>query len=125
MKTLRLEHLLELHVLVIKQDGGSEGIRDLGRLEAAVASQTQSIFGTDLYSSLFDKAAALMRGIIGDHAFVDGNKRTGTLVALTFLAINGIEFKAKAGELEDFAVEVATKRLDVAAIAAWLEAHCS
>jgi death-on-curing protein len=115
MKTLTLEQLLELHVLVISQTGGSQGIRDLGRLEAAVATQMQSVFA---------KAAALIRGIIGDHAFVDGNKRTGMLSGLTFLKINGLKFIAKPGELEDFAVKIATDHLDVDMIAAWLEARC-
>ena len=125
MKTLTLEQLLELHVLVIAQSGGAEGLRDLGRLEAAVATQTQSVFGEELYMTPFEKAAALLRGIIGDHAFVDGNKRTGMLTGLTFLEVNDIAFKAKTGELEDFAVQVATEHLSVEQIAAWLEVHCA
>lgn len=123
MKTLTLEQLLELHVLVIAQAGGPEGIRDLGRLEAAVAVQTQSVVGEELYTDIFEKAAALIRGIIGDHAFVDGNKRTGMLVGLTFLDINKIPFNAQKGELEDFAVRIATEHLDIPAIAAWLREH--
>jgi death on curing protein len=124
MKTLTLEQLLELHVLVIAQTGGSEGIRDLGRLEAAVATQTQSVFGEELYPKLFEKAAALIRGIISDHAFVDGNKRTGTLAGLTFLEINGKKFKSQTGEIEDFAVRVATEHLDISVITDWLREHC-
>lgn len=64
-----------------------------------------------------------MRNIIGDHPFVDGNKRTGSLVALTLLELNGKEFVAKPHELEDFAVSVATDQLDVEAITTWLVAH--
>jgi death-on-curing protein len=123
MKTLTLEQLLELHVMLISQTGGSKDIRNLGRLESALATQTQSVFGEELYSTLFEKAAALIRGIIGDHAFVDGNKRTGMLVGLTFLSINDLKFKAGRGELEDFAVRIAVERLDVVTIAAWLKAH--
>ena len=52
------------------------------------------------------------------------NKRTGMLVGLTFLSLNGLEFKAKPGELEDFAVKVATEKLDVPTIAMWLESRC-
>lgn len=124
MKTLTIEQLLELHVLVIAQTGGSDGLRDLGRLESALATQTQSVFGSELYATLHEKAAALIRGIIGDHPFVDGNKRTAILASLTFLQINDIKFSAKTGELEDFAVRVATEHLDVPVIAAWLETHC-
>jgi death on curing protein len=124
MKTLTLEDLLELHGVVIAQTGGSDGLRDLGRLESAIAVQTQSVFGEETYGTLFEKAAAIIRGIIGDHPFVDGNKRSAMLAGLTFLDVNGLKFKAKTGELEDFAVKVATDHLDVPAIASWLKQHC-
>ncbi len=123
MTTLTLEQLLELHELVIAETGGSHGLRDLGRLEAALATQTQAVFGEELYGALPEKAAALIRGIIGDHPFVDGNKRTAMLVGLTFLSVNGLKFLLPKGELEDFAVKIATDHLSVAAITAWLEAH--
>lgn len=123
MIVLTLEQLLELHVMVIAQSGGSDGLRDLGRLESALASQTQSVFGEELYSTLAEKAAALIRSIIGDHPFVDGNKRAAMLTGLTFLSVNDVKFRATAGELEDFAVKVATDHLDILSIAAWLEAH--
>ena len=123
MKLLTLEQLLELHVLAIAQSGGSDGLRDLGRLESAIAAQSQEVFGEELYQGVFEKAAALMRGIIADHAFVDGNKRTGSLAALTLLKINGNDPFIKPGELEDFAVKVAVEHLDIPVIAAWLKAH--
>ena len=123
MINLTLEHLLQLHTLIIETTGGSAGLRDLGRLEAAIATQTQHVFGEELYPSASEKAAALMRSIVADHPFVDGNKRTAVLATLTFLELNGSYFQARSGELEDFAVEVAVARLDVPAIAAWLKAH--
>lgn len=120
---LTLEHILHLHALSIQRYGGSSGVRDVGRLEAALATQHQEVFGSELYPRLEQKAAVLMRNIIGDHPFVDGNKRTGSLVALTLLELNGKEFVAKPHELEDFAVSVATDQLDVEAITTWLVAH--
>lgn len=123
MKYITLEHIIALHVLAIQSFGGSEGIRSLGRLESAIASQTQEAFGKELYEGVFEKAAALARGIVGDHPFQDGNKRTAMLVAITFIEINGYTFTAASGEIEDFAVSVATDRLDVASITAWLQAH--
>lgn len=122
---LTLEQLLQLHVLAIEQFGGSEGIRDLGRLESAVASQTQAVFGQDIYETVFDKSAALIRSIIGDHPFTEGNKRTAMLTGITFLEINDYIFGADEGELEDFAVRIAVEHLDVAAIATWLEQHAA
>ncbi len=123
MKLLSLEQVLQLHVLALLESGGGEGIRDLGRLESAVASQTQEAFGEILYESLHEKAAAMCRNIIGDHPFIDGNKRTGMLTALTLLSINGFKVKIKKGELEDFAVCIAVEKLDVPAIADWLKKH--
>lgn len=123
MKILTLDQLLELHVLAVRQGGGDENIRDLGRLESAIAAQTQAVFGEELYPTIFDKAAAVARGIIGDHPFVDDNKRTGMLCALTLLEISGYKFSTKKGEIENFAVFIATKKPEVAEIATWFRAH--
>lgn len=123
MIVLTLEQLLEIHALVIEATGGSAGLRDLGRLEAAIATQTQNVFGEELYSETVDKAAAIIRGIIGDHPFVDGNKRTAMLTGLTFLDVNGMIIAAEPGEIENFAVEIATKHIDVPQISSWLQRH--
>ena len=119
---ITLEQLLKLHVIVINHSGGSQGVRDMGRLDAAVAVQAQEVFGEELYKSIYEKSAAIIRGIIGDHPFVDGNKRTGMLAGLTLLEVNDIKVSIKKGDLEDFAVRVAVDKLDVAEIARWLEA---
>lgn len=124
MKLISLEQLLQIHVIVIEQTGGSNGLRDLSRLESAIASQTQHVFDQELYEGLTQKAAALIRGIIHDHPFIDGNKRTAMLTGLTFLRINGIQFKGSKGSIENFAVEIALKNLDVKAISDWLETNC-
>lgn len=123
MNALSLEQLLEIHALVVEATGGSAGLRDLGRLEAAIATQTQNAFGEELYPQLVDKTAAMIRGIIADHPFIDGNKRTAMLAGLSLLKINNIAFVAKPGEIEDFAVKVATDKLDVPSIIAWLRDH--
>lgn len=123
MKHLKLEHLLELHVLVIKETGGSDGLRDLGRLESAIAAQTQEVFGEVLYRTVFDKAAAICKGVIAGHPFIDGNKRTAMLACITLLEINGQKLVAKKGEIEDFAVLVAIEHLGIDEISKWLKAH--
>ena len=123
MKYITLEQILQLHALVLLHDGGSDGVRDMGRLEAVVATQYQEVFGQELYEGVHQKSAAMIRGIVGDHPFSDGNKRTAMLVGLTFLEANGAQFVAKKTELEDFAVSVAVDRLEVDAIASWLEEH--
>lgn len=125
MLHLTLDQLLQLHALAVNHSGGSVGVRDLGRIEAAVATQSQEIFGQELYGSMHEKAAALMRGIVQDHPFVDGNKRTAMLAGLTLLEVNGLQFTAEPRELEDFAVRIATDHLDVGAIAEWLNSHAA
>lgn len=123
MIRLTLEQLLEIHAIVIDSTGGGSGLRDLGRLEAAIATQTQNVFGEELYEAVHDKAAALIRAIISDHPFVDGNKRTAMLVGLTFLELNNVVVEVKVGEIEDFAVSIATEHLDVPIISKWLKNH--
>ncbi len=123
MNSLTLDQILQLHALVLLKDGGSDGVRDIGRLEAAVASQYQAVFDEELYKTIHEKAAAMIRGIIGDHPFSDGNKRTAMLAGLTLLELNGLVFEAVAGELEDFAVQVAVEHLGVEEIAKWLDEH--
>lgn len=125
MLPLNLEQLLQLHALLLQETGGSPGLRDLGRLESAVATQSQNVFGEELYPGLADKAAALIRAIIADHPFVDGNKRTGMLAGLTLMRINGTETKIAKGELENFAVSIAIEKLDVIAISEWLRRQIS
>ena len=121
MIALTLQQLLKIHALLIAATGGSTGLRDLGRLEAAIATQTQNVFGEELYSKIVDKAAAIIRGLIGDRPFADSTKRTAMLTGLTFLAVNRITFAAKPGEIEDFAVEIASMQIDVPQILSWLQ----
>ena len=109
--------------IIIEATGGDIGLRDLGRLEAAIATQTQSVFDEELYPGIIAKAAAMIRGIIADHPFVDSNKRTAILNSLVFLELNGFKFIAKTGEIEDFTVEIAIKHLDIPQISEWLNIH--
>lgn len=118
------EEILLAHFKLIERYGGSHGLRTIERIKSVVAAPDQAAFGVDQYQTIFEKAAVYACNIIGDHPFTDGNKRTGITVAVMFLQRNGQEFVAKKGELEDFAVEIATKHLDIPAIAAWLEARC-
>ncbi len=123
MRTLDYEDIGLIHFQVVDASGGSHGIRSKSRLKSTVATQTQAIFGKDIYVGAWQKAAALARGIICDHPFIDGNKRTGIMVALIFLSLNAIDLKVSDKELEDFAVEVAVKNLNVTQISKWLQAH--
>lgn len=120
---LTLDEIMQLHFRIVEDFGGSHGVRDEGRLQSVVAAPAQSIFGADQYETLCQKAAVYARNIIGDHPFVDGNKRSGITVSSIFLMRNGMRLTATPKELEDFAVQVAVEHLDIEAIAAWLENH--
>lgn len=124
MRYLSVEDIELIHIQIIDASGGSQGVRLRERIESAVASMRQEVFGERLYATIFEQAAVLMRGIIADHPFIDGNKRTGMMAALVFLNLNGYDTSDLTDqELEDFAVQVATDHLEVPVIAAWLKAH--
>jgi death-on-curing protein len=123
VRYLTVEEILHLHFKVIKDYGGSHGVRDEGRLASLEAAPKQETFGVEQYGTLYEKAAVYMRNVIGDHPFTDGNKRTGVTIAGVFLMRNGMQLTAPTEELEDFAVQVAVERLGVAEIAQWLEKH--
>jgi death-on-curing protein len=120
---LDLEEILRLHHQIIEDYGGSHGVRDEGRLESVVEAPLQEAFGTEQYASLFEKAAVYLRNIIGDHPFIDGNKRTALTVCGVFLLRNKHMLNAKPIVLEDFTVSIANDHLNILTIAAWLEAH--
>ena len=123
MHYLLLEDTLHLHYLLVEDFGGLHGVRDEHRLKSAVEAPRATAFGIEQYVTVSEKAAVYMRNIIGDPPFRDGNKRTGVTAGGVFLQRNGVRLTATPQELEDFAVRIATERLDVDAIAAWLTEH--
>ena len=78
-------------VAVAEETTGNPGVREFGLIESAVARPGTSVFGADAYPDLWTKAAALMHSIIANHPFLDGNKRTGLVAAVVFLARNGVD----------------------------------
>lgn len=112
-----------LHTVAVEAFGGSEGVRDLESLHAAVARPWGSSFGRDHFPTPFDKAAALAESLIRRHPFVDGNKRTAIYAASYLLSTFGYELEAEQKELEDFAVNVALGELETGNIASWFEDH--
>jgi death on curing protein len=118
-----VEDVLFLHVVAVGVFGGSEGVRDLESLRAAVARPWGSSLGRDHFPTPFDKAAALAESIIRRNPFIDGNKRTAMYAAAYLLETFGHELEAEQQELEDFAVSVATAGMETAEIALWFESH--
>lgn len=123
VKYLTTEDVLLLHHLSIERSGGSHGLRDVALLDAAVHRPQATFAGEDLYPTLFQKAGALCHSLIKNHAFVDGNKRTSLLSAMTMLELNGYRFKCAQEELVRFGLKIDNENIPPEDIAAWLRAH--
>jgi len=123
MKYLTLEDVLLLHHLSIEKSGGSHGLRDTGLLDSAVHRPQATFAGVDLYPTLFDKAGALCHSLIKNHVFVDGNKRTSLLAAMTMLELNGYQFMCTQKELVVFGLKIDNENISSEGISAWLKKH--
>jgi death on curing protein len=117
------EQVLFIHARLVSETGGSHGIRDLGLLESAVARPQATFDDQDLYPDLFTKTAALLESLMGNHPFVDGNKRTGITSAGIFLRMNGYRLTASDDQLEDFTLKCAQRLISLDQMAAWFKHH--
>ena len=88
------EKVLLLHQIMAEATGGSAGVRDDALLESAIESAYATFDSQELYPSKEEKAARLGFSLISNHAFVDGNKRIGMYIMLSFLDINGVKIEA-------------------------------
>ena len=123
MIRLTKEQVLLLHAQLIKDTGGSSGIRDNGLLDSALESPFQSFDGEELYSSIQSKAARLCYGLVKNHAMIDGNKRIGVHTMLVFLAVNGYELEYTQKELSDLILDVADGKKEYEDILSWILEH--
>jgi death-on-curing protein len=112
------ETVLIYHDLQISEHGGAEGLRDEGGLRSAlVRAENLAAHGDP---DLFDLAAAYARGIVQNHPFVDGNKRTAFVVAVSFLDLNGQELLAPEAEAAVVFLRLAAGELSETELAEWL-----
>ena len=118
---LTLDEVLSLHELQLRLFGGSSGIRDLGLLQSAMGNAEATLDGVYLHGTVFEMAAAYLFGICRNHPFVDGNKRTATAAALTFLHMNRITIEANEDAFYDLVIGVAEGRVSKAAVAVFFE----
>ncbi|MHB8845353.1 MAG: type II toxin-antitoxin system death-on-curing family toxin [Nitrospirota bacterium] len=123
MRYLTAEQALFIHARLIAETGGMHGVRDVGLLRSAVERPRATYGGKDLYRDLFRKAAALMESLVGNHPFLDGNKRTAITAAGLFLMLNGYELDASQKELEAFTLGMALRKSDVQGAAEWFRKH--
>nr|WP_296008911.1 type II toxin-antitoxin system death-on-curing family toxin [uncultured Veillonella sp.] len=115
-----VQDIYELHIQLEKTFILSSGIRDENLLASAVNTPFQTFMGNDLYPSLYDKAAQLCYGIVKNHPFTDGNKRTALHSMYVYLIINGFDITATQQEVENLIIDVAAGKMTNTELANWL-----
>lgn len=123
MIKIDFNNTLKLHKLLTDFTGGSNEIRDYSLLDSALNTSFQTFEGKELYPSLEEKGARLGFNLVQNHAFVDGNKRIGLLVMLTFLEINGINLKFTDDELVKIGLSLASGQMTYENLFDWIKTH--
>lgn len=117
------EKILLLHRIMAQATGGSIGVRDEGLLESALEAAFSGFGGVEFYPTKEEKGARLGYNLISNHAFVDGNKRIGMYVMLTFLEVNGIHMDCSNEDVIHAGLSVADGSMDYDGLLAWVREH--
>lgn len=123
MRYLGYQQALWLYRRTIEETGGSYGIRDEGLLRSALARPQASWGGTDLYPTVFEKAAALAESITRNHPFVDGNKRMALAFLRLILKMNGYQVIASQEAKVQLILKVIERKMTSQEVAGWLARH--
>ena len=116
--------VLALHDRLLALHGGATGLRDRNLLESALARPQQHLAYSES-PSMVELAAAYTVGIVRNHPFVDGNKRTGFVVGILFLEVNGYRFTASEEDAAQAVLNLARGELDEPAYIAFLRDNSS
>lgn len=117
------EKLLLLHQIMAQATGGSIGVRDEGLLESALEAAFSGFGGVEFYPTKEEKATRLGYNLISNHAFVDGNKRIGMYVMLTFLEVNGVRVDCTNEDVVHAGLSVADGSMDYEGLLEWVKEH--
>ena len=117
------EKVLLLHKLIAEATGGSVGVRDEALLDSALENAFSGFGDREFYPTKEEKGARLGYTLISNHAFVDGNKRIGMYVMLTFLEANGIRIECSNDDITEVGLGVAAGSMDYEALLAWVRQH--
>ena len=123
MKRLTYDQVLRMHRRNIERTGGCDGIRDEGLLDAALEAPFQTFDSQPLWPNVESQAARLATGIIRNHPFLDGNKRTGILAMLVFLRINHADILVSDEELIELGLAVASGKMETEQVREWIVAR--
>jgi len=113
---------LVLHDRLLALHGGASGLRDDGLLKSALA-RPQQHFAYSESADIIDMATANTAGIVRNHPFVDGNKRTGFVVGILFLELNGYRFTASQEDAAQAVLELAAGKLDETGYSSFLRGN--
>ena len=114
------EKVMLLHKLITEETGGDPNIRDTSLLNSALESAFATFDGKELYPTKEEKGAKLGYSLISNHAFVDGNKRIGMYVLLTFLETNGIKIRPTNEEVARVGLAVASGEMTYEELLDWI-----
>lgn len=114
------EKVLLLHQLITQETGGDPNVRDIALLDSALESAFATFGGQELYPTKEEKGARLGYALISNHAFVDGNKRIGMYVLLTFLETNGIKIRPTNEEVARVGLAVAAGEMKYQDLLDWI-----
>ena len=117
------EKVLLLHKYIAEETGGSVGLRDEALLDSALESAFSGFGDTEFYPSKEEKGARLGYCLISNHAFLDGNKRIGMYVMLTFLEVNGIRLNVTDDEIIRTGLSVADGTMGYDELLGWIIRH--
>lgn len=112
--------VLLLHQLITEETGGDPNVRDIALLDSALESAFATFGGQELYPTKEEKGARLGYALISNHAFVDGNKRIGMYVLLTFLETNGIKIRPTNEEVARVGLAVAAGEMKYQDLLDWI-----
>ena len=115
--------VIHLQKLVVEYSGGAVGVRDLDLLDSALNSCFQTFDDVDLYPTIEEKAARLGFSLVSNHPFIDGNKRIGVLVMLSFLEANGIKINYTDDDLIKVGMSLANGKMSYENLLKWLCSH--
>ena len=118
-----VEQVVRLHSKMIARTGGSDGVRDLGLIESAIMRASAGYGDFEIYPTAVQKAAAVCCGLVGNHGFIDGNKRIGIAAMLLILQKNGIALQYTQQELIRLGLEMAQGLLSAEDCIQWIEVH--
>ncbi|MDR3215790.1 MAG: type II toxin-antitoxin system death-on-curing family toxin [Clostridiaceae bacterium] len=117
------EKVLLLHQLLTQETGGTAGVRDYTLLDSALQNAFQTFEGKELYPTKQEKAARLGYGLVTNHAFVDGNKRIGMYVMLTFLEVNGMPVTVAPDEVTRVGLSLAAGSMKYEELLEWVNVN--